>query len=288
MKLDLTRSLEAVTSFPRAAAEVMKQQPAARPGPGAHHTLPSALIKEYDFCEDDSRPLAVATSYGPPPSSKGPLGYSSSCSVTAPSAEMGTLEPPSTCSIPTTPTVKIPPVHSSGARSSLPFPPGNSLSGGDPTATFQRSGGSSGGQTAAAAQRSSGTSGGGQTSSSQKSFTGSGGQTAAAQRSGGQTAATQKSGGGQTAAAQRSGLSGGGGQTATARLGGKEEHAGGQAWFPAYGSTLREALERSQPTEEPKVRGVLHAAASSLSSYCIFISLIFHIVSSFLFFFSLF
>jgi hypothetical protein len=224
MKLDLNRGLEAVP-FPRTPEA---KQPPSRSGPieskppprsGPFESKPpvgnspleskstprngpleatqpsyvgqppndpkasSALIKEYDFCDDENRTVALGPpSYQCPPGTKGgPL------SCVAPAA---TASPPSHgCYLP--PVVNKSSVKPAEQEREYPPPPSSFLPA--PTANVRSSGGSSGGGGV-------GSSGGG----------GSGG---------------------------RSG----------------EVSGGAQAWFPAYGSALREALERCQPADQPKV-----------------------------------
>jgi hypothetical protein len=214
MKLDLNRGLEAVP-FPRTPET---KQPPSRSGPieakppprsGPFESKPpvgnspleskstprngpleatqpsyvgqppndpkaaSALIKEYDFCDEENRTVALGpSSYCPPGTKGGPL------SCMAPAATASPLS--HGCYLP-------PVVNKSSvkpAEQEIDHTPPTSSFLTPPTASVRSSGGVGGG--------------------------GSGG---------------------------RSG----------------EVSGGAQAWFPAYGSALREALERCQPADQPKV-----------------------------------
>jgi hypothetical protein len=229
MKLDLNRGLEAVP-FPRTPEA---KQPPSRSGPieakppprsGPFESKPpvgnspleskstprngpleatqpsyvgqppndpkasSALIKEYDFCDDENRTVALGpSSYCPPGTKGGPL------SSMAPAATASPLS--HGCYLP--PVVKSSVKPAEQERDHAPplssfLPP--------PTASVRSSGGSGVGG----------------------SVGGSGG-----------------------------GIGGGGAESSGGRSG--EVSGGAQAWFPAYGSALREALERCQPADQPKV-----------------------------------
>jgi hypothetical protein len=216
MKLDLNRGLEAVP-FPRTPEA---KQPPSRSGPieakppprsGPFESKPpvgnsplesksaprngpleatqppyagqppndpkaaSALIKEYDFCDDENRTIALGqSSYCPPGTKGGPL------SCMAPAATASPLS--HGCYLP-------PVVNKSSvkpAEQERDHPPLTPSFLPPPTASVHSGVGGSGG----------------------------------AESSGG-----------------RSG----------------EVSGGAQAWFPAYGSALREALERCQPADQPKV-----------------------------------
>jgi hypothetical protein len=225
MKLDLNRGLEAVP-FPRTPEA---KQPPSRSGPieakppprsGPFESKPpvgnspleskstprngpleatqpsyvgqppndtkaaSALIKEYDFCDDENRTVALGpSSYCPPGTKGGPLSCMAPTVRTSPLPH-GSYLPP---------VVNKSSVKPAEQEIDHPPPPSSFLP--PPTASVRSSGGG-------------GSSGG----------------------VGGVGGSVGGSGG-------RSG----------------EVSGGAQAWFPAYGSALREALERCQPADQPKV-----------------------------------
>jgi hypothetical protein len=224
MKLDLNRGLEAVP-FPRTPEA---KQPPSRSGPieakppprsGPFESKPpvgnspleskstprngpleatqpsyvgqppndpkasSALIKEYDFCDDENRTVALGqSSYCPPGTKGGPLSCMAPTVRTSPLPHGSYL--PSVVN-----KSSIKPAEQE--RDNGPAPPSFLP---PPTVSVRSGGGCVGG------------SGGG----------GSGGAESSGGRSG-------------------------------------EVSGGAQAWFPAYGSALREALERCQPADQPKV-----------------------------------
>jgi hypothetical protein len=233
MKLDLNRGLEAVP-FPRTPEA---KQPPSRSGPieskppprsGPFESKPptgnspleskstprngpleatqpsyvgqppndpkasSALIKEYDFCDDENRTVALGPSSYCPPGTKGVPLSSMAPAATASPLSHGCYLPPVVNKSSVKPAEQ--------ERDHVPPPPSSFLAA--PTASVRSSGGS-------------GTGGGG--------VGGSG--------VGGSSVCGAESSGG------RSG----------------EVSGAAQAWFPAYGSALREALERCQPADQPKV-----------------------------------
>jgi hypothetical protein len=238
MKLDLNRGLEAV-SFPRTPEA---KQPPSRSGPieakppprsGPFESKPpvgnspleskstprngpleatqplyvgearndpkasSALIKEYDFCDDENRTVALGPpSYCPPGTKGGPLSFM------APAATASPL--PHGCYLP--PVVNKSSMKPAEQERDHVSPPSSFLP--PPTASVRSSGGSGG--FGGVGSDSGGGNGGG--------------------NGGGSVGGAESSGG-------RSG----------------EVSGGAQAWFPAYGSALREALERCQPADQPKV-----------------------------------
>jgi hypothetical protein len=156
----------------------------------------SALIKEYDFCDDENRTVALGpSSYCPPGTKGGPL------SCMAPTVRTSPLPHGS----------YLPPVVKSSVKPAEqerdhPPPPSSFL---PPSTASVRSGGFGG----------------------------------------------NVGGSGSDVGSGVGGVGGGDGKGSDGGSGGRsgEVSGGAQAWFPAYGSALREALERCQPADQPKV-----------------------------------